>query len=166
MQFSVSQVRDLALLLEQSGLHEISFAMPDATAPDKNESSLKIVVRAAPKRRRRVAPPTVAENISGELSTLSEVQETTMAEASELLETAFAPLAVPILATAVGLFSLAPNVEIGTTVKKNQVVAFVESMKIPTEVRAPQNGVVQEVFVEANQGVEYGQTLLSLVAEG
>lgn len=89
-----------------------------------------------------------------------------MAEASELLETAFAPLAVPILATAVGLFSLAPNVEIGTTVKKNQVVAFVESMKIPTEVRAPQNGVVQEVFVEANQGVEYGQTLLSLVAEG
>ena len=38
--------------------------------------------------------------------------------------------------------------------------------RVPTEVRAPQNGVVQEVFVEATQGVEYGQTLLSLVAEG
>ena len=161
MQFSVSQVRDLALLLEQSDLHEISF-----TTPGENESPLKIMVRAAPKRTRRIAPPTIFKNaVSGESSAATEVQETTIAEATELLETAFAPLAIPILATAVGLFSLAPEIEIGTTVKKNQVVAFVESLKIPTEVRAPQNGVVQEVFVEANQGVEYGQTLLSLVAE-
>ena len=161
MQFSVSQVRDLALLLEQSGLHEISFAMPS-----ESESPLKIVVRAAPKRTRRAAPPNVAENtVLGASSTLSDEQETAIAAASELLETAFAPLAIPVWATAVGLFSLAPEIGIGTHVRKSQVVAFVESMKIPTEVRAPQNGVVQEIFVEANQGVEYGQTLLSLVAE-
>lgn len=160
MQYSISVVRDLALLLEQSGLHEISFS-----TPGESEMPLKIVVRAAPKPARRVSPTIVAEEVSGESSVAIEVQKTAIDEASELLETVFTPLAIPVTATAVGLFSLAPALEIGARVKKNQVVAFVESMKIPTEVRAPQNGVLQEVFVENGQGVEWGQSLLSIIAE-
>lgn len=169
MQYSISVVRDLALLLEQSGLHEISFA-----TQSESETPLKIVVRAAPRptsRPRRATPVAASESamvadvnaapIHSESARDTELGKDEIA----LLEAALAPQAVSISATAVGLFSLALDVEIGTHVKKNQVVAYVESMKIPTEVRAPQNGTIHEVFAESGQGVEWGQSLLSLIAE-
>jgi len=157
MQFSVDAVRDLALLLQQSGLHEISFATQSENEP------LKIVVCAAP-RSRRSSPslseiettPSIAEN-DALLADDGATSEATISSDP------VAPASIAVTATAVGLFCLAPDVAVGSVVKKNQAVAFVESLKIPTEVRAPQAGTLHEVFAENGQGVEYGQTLLSLL---
>lgn len=68
----------------------------------------------------------------------------------------------------VGTFYRAPSpgadpfVQVGDTVKKGQVVAIIEAMKLLNEVEAEEDGVVREICVENGQPVEYGQPLFIL----
>lgn len=158
MQFSSDAVRDLALLLQQTGLHEISFSTQSEDA-----TPLKIVVRAAPKAQRAPRRPSAETPASIESAATSNAPDESAFQSQTAEPTS--PVTVPVLATAVGLFVVSPDVSVGSVVKKGQVIATVESLKVPTEVRAPQNGTLHEVFVEDGQGVEYGQALLSLLPE-
>jgi biotin carboxyl carrier protein len=53
-------------------------------------------------------------------------------------------------------------VEEGQTVKKGQVVAVLESMKMENELKAPRDGTVHSIKVQSRQAVELGQVLLSI----
>ena len=55
-----------------------------------------------------------------------------------------------------------PYVAVGDTVKKGQVLAIVEAMKLMNEIESDYDGTVEEVFVENGQAVEYGQPLFRL----
>ena len=59
-----------------------------------------------------------------------------------------------------------PFVKTGVSVKKGQVVGLVEAMKLMNEVTAPCDGVVEEITVENEQLVEYGQVLMKICPEG
>ena len=54
------------------------------------------------------------------------------------------------------------NVKPGDAVKENDVLAVVEAMKMETSVVARMNGVVDEVFVKANQTVKAGELLITI----
>ncbi|MCM1186321.1 MAG: acetyl-CoA carboxylase biotin carboxyl carrier protein [Lachnoclostridium sp.] len=68
----------------------------------------------------------------------------------------------------VGRFYAAPSedaepfVKVGDTVKKGQVLAIVEAMKLMNEIESEYDGVVAEILAENGQGVEYGQPLFCL----
>ena len=55
-----------------------------------------------------------------------------------------------------------PFVKVGDTVKKGQVVAIVEAMKLMNEIESEYDGIVEEILVENAQGVEYGQPLFRI----
>ena len=55
-----------------------------------------------------------------------------------------------------------PFVKVGDTVKKGQVVAIVEAMKLMNEISCESDGVVSEILVENAQLVEYGQSLITI----
>ena len=55
-----------------------------------------------------------------------------------------------------------PYVSVGTTVKKGQVMAIVEAMKLMNEIESDFDGTVEEIYVENGQAVEYGQPLFRL----
>lgn len=65
----------------------------------------------------------------------------------------------------VGTFYTAPSedaqpfVDVGDSVKKGQVLAIVEAMKLMNEIESEYDGVVEEVLAENGQAVEYGQPL-------
>lgn len=65
----------------------------------------------------------------------------------------------------VGTFYAAPAedaesfVSLGDTVKKGQVMAIIEAMKLMNEIESEFNGKVVEIYVENGQAVEYGQPL-------
>jgi len=69
----------------------------------------------------------------------------------------------------VGRFYAAPSedadvfVKVGDTVKKGQVLAIVEAMKLMNEIESDFDGVVAEILVENAQAVEYGQPLFRIV---
>ena len=52
-----------------------------------------------------------------------------------------------------------PFVDIGSVVKKGQVLCIVEAMKLMNEIESDKAGTVKAVLVEHGQPVEYGQPL-------
>jgi acetyl-CoA carboxylase biotin carboxyl carrier protein len=66
----------------------------------------------------------------------------------------------------VGTFYRAPEpgapdfVEIGSTVKKGDVLCIIEAMKIMNEIDADKSGTVTKILVENGQAVEFDQPLL------
>ncbi len=55
-----------------------------------------------------------------------------------------------------------PYVAVGDTVKKGQVLAIVEAMKLMNEIESDYDGTVEEIYVNNGQAVEYGQPLFRL----
>jgi len=71
-----------------------------------------------------------------------------------------------VRAPLVGIFThVRPQVKVGTPVNEGQVIAQIEAMGIKNEVVAPIKGVVQEIFVEDMQPVEYDQELFLITSE-
>ena len=52
-----------------------------------------------------------------------------------------------------------PYVEVGTLVKKGQVLCVIEAMKLMNEIEAECDGRISVILVENAQSVEYGQPL-------
>ncbi len=55
-----------------------------------------------------------------------------------------------------------PYVSVGDHVKKGQVLAIVEAMKLMNEIESDFDGVVKKVLVQDGEPVEYGQPLFCL----
>src|SRR5262249_57544388 len=56
----------------------------------------------------------------------------------------------------------APFVEIGTTVKKGQVLCIIEAMKLMNEIDSEYDGEVTNIYVENGQPVQYGERLFAI----
>ena len=57
---------------------------------------------------------------------------------------------------------LPPYVQVGDRVKKGQVLAIVEAMKLMNEIESDFDGEIVEIYVENGQPVEYGQKLFRI----
>ena len=55
-----------------------------------------------------------------------------------------------------------PFVKIGDKVKKGQVLAIVEAMKLMNDIESDFDGEIAEIYVENGQPVEYGQPLFCI----
>ena len=53
-----------------------------------------------------------------------------------------------------------PFVRVGDAVKKGQTIGIVEAMKLMNEIESEYTGVVEEILVENEQMVEFGQPLI------
>lgn len=53
-----------------------------------------------------------------------------------------------------------PFVDVGTHVKKGQVVCIIEAMKIMNEITSPFDGVVKEIFVNNGDVIGFNQSLM------
>jgi acetyl-CoA carboxylase biotin carboxyl carrier protein len=55
-----------------------------------------------------------------------------------------------------------PFVDVGTTVKKGQVLCIIEAMKLMNEIDSEYDGEVANVYVENGQPVQYGERLFAI----
>ena len=145
-------IRDLAALLDETGLSEIEI----------ERSGLKI----------RVARTlSVATGLTSVHSTPSSVPAT----AAPASESAIQPPVATQDATAhpgavkspmVGTIYRAPEpgaapfVEVGTVVSEGQTLLIIEAMKTMNHIPAPKSGTVTQVLVENGQPVEFGEPLI------
>lgn len=56
----------------------------------------------------------------------------------------------------------APFVTIGQSVKKGDVVGIIEAMKLMNEITAPEDGIVEAIYVEDGDMVDFNKTLIAL----
>ena len=52
-----------------------------------------------------------------------------------------------------------PFVDIGTTVKKGDVLCIIEAMKLLNEIESEHDGIIKKILVENGQPVEFGEPL-------
>ena len=68
----------------------------------------------------------------------------------------------------VGTFYRSPEpgaaafVEIGTSVKKGQVLCIIEAMKLMNEIDSEYDGEIVNIYVEGSQPVQYGERLFAI----
>ncbi|KSV58381.1 acetyl-CoA carboxylase biotin carboxyl carrier protein [Acetivibrio ethanolgignens] len=104
---------------------------------------------------------TKAEALQPEMDTRVTVQAVSVRETTAEEKLISSPL--------VGTFYAAPAedaeafVKTGDVVKKGQVLAIVEAMKLMNEIESEYDGTVAEILVENGQMVEYGQPLFRIV---
>ena len=91
------------------------------------------------------------------------------APSAEVTETEGVELAV-MKSPIVGTFyrapepTAAPFVNVGDTVRKNQVLCLIEAMKLMNEIVSEYDGEIVQVFVENGQPVQYGERLFAVRA--
>jgi acetyl-CoA carboxylase biotin carboxyl carrier protein len=82
------------------------------------------------------------------------------------------PHLIEVTSPLVGTFYRAPSptarsfVEVGTPVKKGQVLCIVEAMKLMNEIESDIDGTVAEILVENGKPVEFGERLFKIRKSG
>jgi acetyl-CoA carboxylase biotin carboxyl carrier protein len=132
---------DMKLRIKKNGLEltpEVLSRLPAASAPSPEPAA------AAPPTRPVPAPPPPAAGLE---------------EGVEL-----AIVKSPI----VGTFYRAPEpgarafVEVGTAVRKGQVLCIIEAMKLMNEINSDYEGEIVAIYVENGQAVQYGERLFAI----
>ncbi len=144
-------IRDLAKLMEETGLTEIEL--------DAGGVRMR-VARAAVAAQPSVpaAPPASAQGAASEVKPASAAESGPTAGAG--------PPAGAVTSPMVGTAYLAPEpgapvfVKVGDTVAQGQVLLIVEAMKTMNHIPAPHGGTVRQIAIEDGQPIEYGDVLM------
>lgn len=138
----LDEIRNLIELLQDTDITEIQI--------EREHSRLKI------KREKFFssfeAAPSLSKPAKGEVK---EVKET--ADAGQNLTTITSPI--------VGIFHRAPSpesppfVDVGSSVRKGQVLCIVEAMKLMNEIECDTDGTISQILIENGHPVEYGEAL-------
>jgi acetyl-CoA carboxylase biotin carboxyl carrier protein len=64
-----------------------------------------------------------------------------------------------------GMLDPREMVQAGDRVREGQLLAAIEAMKVPNELRAPVSGLVTQLLVEDGSAVEYGQRLFVIAPD-
>ncbi|MBI5663961.1 MAG: acetyl-CoA carboxylase biotin carboxyl carrier protein [Nitrospirae bacterium] len=141
----LDEIKNLIELLQNTDITELQIERDGAKLKIKREKFFPSV-QAAPS----VAKPAVEE----------------MAAAKEMPaeETKHITITSPI----VGIFHRAPSpeappfVEVGSSVKKGQVLCIIEAMKLMNEIESDTDGTVLQILIENGHSVEYGEPLFRI----
>jgi biotin carboxyl carrier protein len=148
------EIEELIGLMRENGITELSLETPELKISLKRRA--EALEAAEPARRE----PGETEVIEEENAALSSSPSRARSEPA------------PILSPVVGIFHnggmLDPRrlLAEGDQVAEGEVLAAIESMKIPNELRAPFAGTVSRVLVKDGAPVEYGQALFLIRPEG
>ncbi len=148
----LKQVEELIELMRQSGVMQMSLEVPN----------FKVSITRGP--RGADAAATVAHEGEPSVGPAEESEE-------QVQPTVERESAISVVAPVVGVFHnggmLDPRqlVREGDRVREGQLLAAIEAMKVPNELRAPASGLVARLLVEDGSAVEYGQTILVIDPE-
>ena len=147
---NIKQIRELAQIVSENGLSAIEIT--------EGESHVRIERATAP------APAAVPAPVAAPVETALAAAPAAEAEETNVDFNRTREIKSPM----VGVFYAAPSpdakpfVEVGSKVKKGDIVCIVEAMKLMNEITAEFDGEVVDICVHNGDVVEYGQTLFKL----
>lgn len=145
----LERIEELIDLMRRSGVTQLSLELPDC----------KVSITRAGEPEGQAAPPPAAA-----------------APAAAVRAPEATPIGAPgepitVTSPVVGLFRNGDGtkgrraVAVGDRVTRGMLLATIEAMKVPNEIRSPADGVVSAVFVDDGATVEYGQPLFAIQPE-
>jgi len=144
-------IRDLAKLLDETGLSEIEI--------QRDGVSIRVArnLNTAGARARPSEPP------AGAFPTAVAAPAEVPVDPTQHPGVVASPMVgVAYLAPAPGA---RPFVEIGGQVKAGETLIIIEAMKTMNQIPAPRSGTVTQILIEDGQPVEYGEPLMIVESE-
>ena len=161
----LNQIKQILDLVREHELAEFEIEHDGLRLKVRKESNGSSPVALPPPVLPPPALPAPGAALAGPAAGAAGLVAPTAAEAADA-EIEFAVVKSPI----VGTFyrSSEPNassfVEIGSTVKKGEVLCIIEAMKLMNEIDSEYDGEVVKVYVENGQPVQYGERLFAVKA--
>jgi acetyl-CoA carboxylase biotin carboxyl carrier protein len=169
---NMDELRSIVELISEHGFTDFELENKDVRVRLRRELAPQIVsmpgtqsqstgghtVEDAGAKTETMAPRVVDSGASA--STSSEVKVGTATDENEGIHMITSPI--------VGTFFRAPSpnaepfVRIGSQVHADSVVCIIEAMKLMNEIQAELTGVVEKIYVENGQPVEFGQPLFGI----
>ncbi len=146
MQVDTDLVRELAAMLNDTGLSEIEVADGER----KIRVSRTMTAVAAPLAAASVAAPAALPAAAVAAPSAPAISANAMKS----------PMVGTVYLTPDP--EAAPFVSIGQQVKAGDTVLIIEAMKVMNPIVAPSSGTVTEIYVESGQPVEFDQPLLAI----
>jgi len=148
----IKEIKELIEAFSKSGLTKLEIEQGDFSLKLKKETQEIKVVQTAQVESVPVSVP---------------VQNAEKKDEQEVEDDGLVYVESPII----GTFYRAPSpdsdpyVEVGTRVKKGDVLCIVEAMKIMNEIESEYSGVIVKIFPKNGESVEYGQKLFAIKPE-
>jgi len=140
----LDEIKELIELLKETDVTELQIEREGTKLKIRREKYLS-PFESFRTVKQPAAPPEAAKTITEEI-----------AEEKQL---------VTITSPIVGIFHRAPSpesspfVEVGSVIRKGQVLCIVEAMKLMNEIESDTDGKVSKILIENGQPVEYGEPL-------
>jgi acetyl-CoA carboxylase biotin carboxyl carrier protein len=153
---NIDQIRELAKIAKENNLESIELQSEDMTVKIKRP----VVGTADP-----CAIPAASVQRTYEVTKEAVSKETVSAGIT--IETAH-PFAHEIKSPMVGVYYSAPApekdpyVQVGSRVKKGDILCIIEAMKLMNEITADKDGEIVKICVENGQVVEFAQPLFQI----
>ena len=149
------KLKKLIDLVEESGIAELELT----------EGEEKVRISRQPEAQ-QIAPQYIqSPQIAAPQVIPQSPSEPSTSEESDKSSTASLSTEKHITSPMVGTFYRAsspdagPFVEIGSTVKKGDILCIIEAMKILNEIESDKDGVIKKILIENGQPVEFGEPL-------
>jgi acetyl-CoA carboxylase biotin carboxyl carrier protein len=159
----LKRVEELIELMRESGVSQLSLEVPD----------FKVSITRGPQAtfapQATLAPQ--GTEVSGLGPQAAPEPTTASAEHPASAFTSGEASGLSVVSPVVGVFHnggmLDPRemVRAGDRVREGQLLAAIEAMKVPNELRAPVSGLVTQLLVDDGSAVEYGQTLFVIAPD-
>jgi len=155
---NLDDVREILALMRENGLSEFEI----------ERDGLKLRLRKDAAGTVSAAPAIVVAGVPA-AALLPPAPAAAAAEAAAPVGSGAAEVELAVVKSPiVGTFYRSPEpgassfVEIGTTVKKGQVLCIIEAMKLMNEIDSDFDGEVVNIYVETGQPVQYGERLFAI----
>ncbi|MBI3812735.1 MAG: acetyl-CoA carboxylase biotin carboxyl carrier protein [Nitrospirae bacterium] len=148
---NLKELKELIELIQRSEISELEL----------EKSGVKVRIK---KERSSLPRPPIIEEIPSAPSVPEEVPQPQASAEPAPVPAGWLTLTAPV----VGTFyrSPAPDAdpyaEVGSVVKKGQIICVIEAMKLMNEIESEWDGKIVEILVENAQPVEYGEPLFRI----
>ena len=148
-------IKKLIDLVEESGIAELELTEGEDKVKISRQVEAQQIAPQYIQSPQFAAPPVIPQSPS----------EPSTSEQSDKSATASPSTEKHITSPMVGTFYRAsspdagPFVEIGSTVKKGDILCIIEAMKILNEIESDKDGVIKKILIENGQPVEFGEPL-------
>lgn len=157
----LNQLRELLDLVREHELAEFEFEHEGLRLRVRKDG-IAHAAAVPPSPVAAAAPPSIAAAPAPAAPASAPAAASPAAEAGEEIE--LAVVKSPI----VGTFYRSPEpgaasfVDVGTAVKKGQVLCIIEAMKLMNEIDSEYDGEIANIYVENGQPVQYGERLFAI----
>lgn len=163
---NLKEVKEIIQIVEDANIEELEIEREGMKIKVKKTASSQSGVQGIGAHMTVIPAPAQPSHISHPGPVAPEIKSEKPKETTEAKpeDKNFVSIVSPMVGTFYRASSpdASPYVEVGSLVKKNQVVCIVEAMKLMNEIESEFEGKIVKILVENGQAVEFGQALFQV----